>query len=455
MNIVIVGAGDIGQHVASFLSSKGNNVILVDTDLHHLEKISQNIDVGARVGSGTDWQLLEELYELTPDLLFALTNDDETNLVCCSIAKNLGYPKVVARVRSRSYLSRTRLDFGRLFCVDHFICPEQLVAQDIFNYATESGAVQVENFAHGSVQMRTLVIPETWRKGDIPLKDLNFPEDIVVGIINRKRLVGKKPRQHQEVIFPHGTDTIMAGDEVTFIGDTKAVINIHTYFGAAQKMAKSVVIIGGSLIAYFLAKDLDQRGVDIKIIDIDSGRCQWLAEQLPRCTILHNDGTDLNFLKAEHVESDDLVVACTRKDEVNIIAAMVAQEAGCENVLASITNASNVPLIEKLNISHRVSPLISATNKLFSLIRTDSVTSMVTLYDEQAEILELKVSEESRIVGIPIAHLAPSLPNDFLFAVIQNRGRVLIANGDRILSPGDTVIVISRPKHIEGLRQIF
>ncbi|MBT3393702.1 MAG: Trk system potassium transporter TrkA [Waddliaceae bacterium] len=457
MNIVIVGAGDVGSHVATFLSRKENNITVVDINAHCLEDIVQNVDVAVRVGSGTDWQILEDLKEMSPDILFALTDSDETNLITCSIAKNLGYPKTVARIRKSSYLNKARLDFGRLFCVDHFICPELLVAHDIFNYALESGTVAVENFAHGAVQMRTVKVPMTWRKGDTSLCELDLPKKLVISLIMRTTtsVTKGKERVHKELIFPHGNDHILPGDEVTIIGEVDAVAAVHTYFGIINKIATSAIIVGGSLVSFHLAKVLTKNGIAVKIIEKDFERCRSLAEQLPRCTILHHDATDYSFFRAEHVEDADLFVACTNKDEVNILAGGLAKEVGCKNVIVPISNAEHMPVVERMGLIHTVSPRISAANKIFTIIQTESVASMVSLYDDAAEVLEIKVTMDSQIVGIPISELASSLPKDFLFAVIQNRGRIIIASGDKILSPGDTVIVISSPNHVEGLQQIF
>ena len=185
MNIVIVGAGDIGRYIAAMLSKEKHNVILVDKNSKILEEVAFSLDVATRHGSGTDWQLLDDLMELSPHLLIALTNNDEANLVTCSIAKNLGYPRTVARVRDNKYLNRTRLDFGRIFDIDYFLGPELLVANDILKYLISPGSIMVENFAHGAVQMRTFAVPAKWRKYDRPLSKLHLPPGMMVGLIRR------------------------------------------------------------------------------------------------------------------------------------------------------------------------------------------------------------------------------------------------------------------------------
>lgn len=253
MNIVIVGAGGVGRYVAAMLAKEEHNVIMIDLDLKKLEKASWNIDVATRQGSGTDWQLLDDLLDLQPQFLIALTDVDETNLVACAIAKHLGYPRTIARIRDNRFLNRTRLDFANIFEVDYFIGPEILVANDILKYMISPGSLAVENFAHGAVQLRTLSIPDKWKKHSIPLSQLDFQKGVIVGLISRE-VDGVK-----QVIFPHGEDVILPGDEVTFIGETGVITEIHQYIGAPTKKIKSVVIVGGSMTGFNLAKLLEKK----------------------------------------------------------------------------------------------------------------------------------------------------------------------------------------------------
>jgi trk system potassium uptake protein TrkA len=453
MNIVIVGAGEVGRYIASILSKDKHNIILIDKDGHKLEQASWNIDVAVRQGSGTDWQLLDDLLELSPQLLIALTQDDETNLVACSIAKHLGYPRTIARVRDNRYLNRTRLDFARLFDVDYFIGPELLVANDILKFMLSPGSLAIETFAHGAVQLRTIAISSKWRKGDRPIKKLNLPEGIIIGLIRREKKEGDG--DEYEVIFPHGSDHILPGDEVTLIGETEAISKGYSFFGILQKNIESVVIVGGSLTALNLAKLLEHHKIDVRIIEKNFDKCSFLADRLPHCTILHHDATDLDFLRAEKIGRADVLAACTRSDDLNVLAALLGKEIGCENVVATLTNTSYAPLLAKLGVNYTPSPRLSAANHILSQILSGTVTSLISLYDNRAEIMEVSVSVDSKIVGIPLSELGPLLPKDFLIAMIQNRGRIMIANGDRIISPGDTVIVLTNPKHIPEIEKLF
>ncbi|MEM1283025.1 MAG: Trk system potassium transporter TrkA [Chlamydiota bacterium] len=457
MNIVIIGAGELGRYIATLLSKEEHNIILIDKDPAKIESVGQTIDVAVRCGCGTDWQLLDELFELSPDLVIAVTDDDETNLVACSIAKNLGYPHTIARIHNDIYLNRTRLDFGRIFDVDYFIGPELLVANEILKYLMTPGSLMVENFAHGAVQLRTLEVPEKWRKSHLTLSKLQLPSGIMIGLIERetKEKHGGIPTGKREVIFPHGDDVLYPKDEVTFIGERNAISEIHQYFGASYKPIRSVVVLGGTSTAVNLAKLLETRNVSVTIIEKDYDVCCYLSDKLPHCIVVNHDGTDIEFLRSEKVGMNDIFVGCTNSDETNMMSAILSKEVGCETAVVSLNNASYAPFAAQLGINHTVSPRICAANHILSQILSGTVRSLVSLYENKAEIIEINVSMESSIVGIPLSELGPLLPSDFLIAMIQNRGRIMIANGNRIISAGDTVIIITDPKHVNELEQIF
>lgn len=443
--VVIIGAGDVGSYIAELLSKAEHSVVVIDLDKKKLEELSWRIDVATRLGSGTDWQLLDELMELAPSLLLALTNDDEANFVACSIAKHLGYPLAIARVRDSRYLNRTRLDFARMFDVDHFIGPEVLVAQDMMKYMVSYGALIVENFAHGAVQLRTLILGHQWKKESKALRELDLPEGIMVGLIKRG----------DEVIFPHGDNHLQVGDEVTFIGETESMDDLNAYLSFEERSVKSVVIIGGSLVGINLARFLEKKDVAVRLIEENYEKCALLADLLTRTTIMNHDATDIDFLKEEKIGEADVVLFCTRHDEINLLGALLAKEVGAKDVVVMLCNPSYKTLVGELGINHVASPRTSAGNRILSQILSGTLNSLISLYDNRAEVIEIKVSMDASVVGIPLSELGPFLPKDFLITMIQNRGRIMVANGTRIISPGDTVIVMTDPKHISELEKIF
>lgn len=452
MNIVIVGAGALGFHCAQVLSKEENNVTILDRDALALERISRQIDVATYVGDPCDWQILEELTEFRPDCFLALTDNDQENLNACVIAKNLGYLRSVCAIRNPAYLNCSRVDFARLFYVDHFVCPDLLTMEEIYKCITRPSSIASESFAHGAVQMRTLLIPSNWRKSEKKISALNLPNGLIIGLICRK---AKSDERKKQVIFPHGDDHILCGDELTVIGEEEVLCDVHQFFGITQNVIKSALIVGGSKAACELIKRLERVGVETRLIEKDYAKCAALAEALPNSTVLHHDGSDLAFLESEKVGKAGVFVAATGNDEMNLLVSLLAKEATCSHVVSVMSDSNYIPILKKLGIYHAISPRICAVNRILSAIQQEKVASIVSLYENKAEVMEIKVSMRSKVTGIPIMELGPQLPRDFLIAVIQNRGRIMVANGNRILSPGDTVIAMTHPKHLEALKEVF
>ena len=451
MNIVIIGAGETGGYVAGLLSNDQHNVIVVDHDKKKLERLAQSADIATRWGSGSDWQLLEDLLEISPHMLVALTDHDDTNLVSCSLAKQLGYPFTIARVHEHRYFYRTQLDFRRIFDVDYFICPELLSANEILKTISSGGSLTVEYFAHGAVQLRIFKMSTRWKLANIPLCRLDLPEGVMVGLIYRK----SNQKGIKDVIIPHGPDCIAPGDEVTFIGETEAIGELPRFLGIETKKIHSVDMIGGSLTAFHLAKLLEKRRMNVRIIEKNDERALFLTEHLPHTTIIHYDGLNMDFLRDEKVDQTELVIACARSDETNLMASVIAQEVGSKKVMMILQDNEHLPLLERLGIEHVVSPVISASNKILSQIFTGRANTLTSLYEHQAEVLELIVSQHSPLAGVPLKDLAHVLPKDLLIAMIQHKGRFIVARGNKILSPGDTVIVIMDPRHLKEVEKIF
>jgi trk system potassium uptake protein TrkA len=298
--------------------------------------------------------------------------------------------------------------------------------------------------------MRTLLITHAWQKVKTPIKHLDLPKDMIIGLIRRPLSDGT-----HEIIFPHGNDLILPKDEVTCIGESDTIANIHDTFLTPHPVMRSIVILGGSQIALNLAKLLRDHPVAIRIIEKEADRCAFLADQLPHCTIICQDVSSLDFLQSEKIDMADLVLVCTPQDELNMMVCLLAKQAGSKSVAVVLSKAEYHPIAEKLGVSYAVSPRLVTANRLLSIVLSSQVTRCVSLYENKAEVVEIKISLNSKITGIPINQLGPLFPKDFLIAVIQNRGRIIIANGTRILSPGDNVIVVTAPKHMNELERLF
>lgn len=446
MNIVILGAGSIGGHLALILSQEGHNVIVIDRDPKTLERVGRLADIATKLGNGTDWQLLEELKENSPDFFIALSSDDETNLCACAIAKDLKYPKTVARIRQRSFLDHRRLDFGRIFGVDHIIGTELVVAHDLYQRILHPGNLAVENFAHGAVQMRTIVVPEHYAEAGKPLANVDLKENLLVGLIRRKE---------EGIIFPKGKDELLPGDEATIIGPSGSMDELHRIFGIHKKAPRSLVLVGATGVAIHLIELLLPHHISIKIIEQDEQKCRKIASLFPSVTILNHDGTDLEFLKEERVYASDAFIACTHSHETNILAALVGKQAGCKEVMALVSDENVVPLLEQYQISYALSERASITQRIQVILHKDTFISLASLYENQAKIMEVKVSAESELVKRPLSALGTILPKNFLIAMIENQNGITIPKGDNKLQAGDTAIVICGPESVEDVEKML
>lgn len=445
-NIVILGAGKIGSYVASTLSQEEHNVILIDRDEKALDHVERESDV-ARLQAPISAKLLEEALEQKPDLFFAATGHDETNLTFCSIAKNLGIAKTVCRVQTREYLNHSKLDFRRLFHVDYFLGPEILAAQDLCKILVHSKDLAVEHFAHGSIQMRTIQIPDLWDKGGLPISQLELPEELIAGLIRRKGESG------DTVIIPRGADHILPGDQVTIVGETKVMHRLHDLFQSPKTETHSVVIVGGSPMALHLAHYLCQHKIHVRIIEKNIHRCEELAKVLPGATIINRDGRDPQLFRSERIQDADALVACTHFDEKNLMIGALAKEIGCPKSIAMITNGNIAPILEKLGLIPALSPRVGVANRILSILDEGTTLTVASLSCDAAKIVEMKVAPTSKAVGIPLADL--DLPKGLLIAVIESRGKVVIGKGSRVLCPEDIVIAICHPVQIPKLQQLF
>ena len=447
MNIVILGAGKTGTFVASVLSQKQHNVILVDENAAALEKAGREMDVATVFGKAPNQKLFADLMEQKPDVFFAATGSDETNLVSCSFAKHLGFAKTIARVKSSDYLEQGSLNFGQMFCIDHFIGAEALAAQDLFKVLVHTGDLALEHFAHGAVQMNTILIPEKWKQESLTIQELNLPKELIIALIHRTK------EAKAEDIIPHGDDKIFEGDEVTLIGEAKVMNRLHEIFEIEEKKVRSIILVGGSSIALHLASFLLRQKIQVRIIESELSRCDELADLLPQATIINRDGRDSSLLVAERVKDADALVACLEDEGTNFLIASLAKKLGCSKTVALISDPALSPLLEELGVTPALSAKANLTNKILAAVDQETLLSITSLPHSENKIAELKVAAKAKIVGAPLSQL--KLPKNLLIAVIERQGKVSIGRGNSALAAGDIAIAICQPEQIEHLQTQF
>lgn len=444
MNIVIIGAGDVGKHLAALLSHRVYNVTLVDINHAKLAEAAELFDIGIRHGSGTNPALLESLF--SPEaVLLSVTDNDEVNLVACSLAKKIGFTQTIARMRKLHYAQYEQINCGALFGVDHFIYPEQVAAYDILHKAMYPDSLSVESFAGGDIQMFTLKVPESWEHIDIPLSRIQLPKDAIIGLIERER---------GEIKFPHGDDCIYPGDEITIIGSRKTILESAMYFGVSQKALKYAVIAGGSILAMHIAQLLIDKGIFVKIIEGDSARCREIAEQIPGAMVLHHSPDDTHYFIEERLAEADIFIAAADNDATNILTAIIAKEFDVPQVAVFLIHHPHKEMLKKMKIYLTTSAKRCAANQIFSVLGTKVVTSISSLHP-QAHIVELKIREGSPLDSKNLQELSSTIPADILVAMVRHQGATIVAKGNTVLHSGDSIILISHPRHIPTLQNLF
>ncbi len=449
MRIAIIGAGSIGSFLARHLAEQKHDVFLIDTDPKVLQKTARTADVATRLGSGSDWRMLQELALGGCELLLAVTDSDETNFFACRVGKQLGFKRTAARVRQAHLLDRRQVDCAELFGIDHFIGSDLLTAQEIVRRVLYPGTFEVHNFVHGAVQMQTVRMVEGLPFLGRKISSIDLGRDLLIAIIRRRR------GGEELILFPKGQDEIMAGDEVTFVGSASSLSSYAGWLGTPHKRVEAVALTGAGTTSIQVAELLLERGIRVRFFEPDEERCIKIAEKLPEAVVLNIDPTDLASLEAEKLDSVDLFVACGPSTESNLFLAVLAKKAGAREVVSLISDASYAPLLSSLAIPYAVSERQSLLSRIDSILHAETVLSIASFYDGKAQIMEVKISNDSPLIGIPLMELTHLFPKKFLIAVIENRGRVLIARGSSVLSPGDIAIVVLAPQHIEKLKELF
>lgn len=449
MDYVIAGAGEVGTYLATLLSTSEHNVVVIDTARSQLDKISQDLDISTIEASATDLNTLRQLTEMKPEIFLAVTNDDMANLVACNMAKSLGYPKTFARVQNPQFLRHDILDFNTLFMADHILCPEWSAAQALLSLAQSEGDYECESFADGAIQMRKIRLGSHWKKSGIPIKELGIPSCLKIALIKRFSSLGST------IIFPHGDDSLMAQDELTILGQTEHIREVKNYFGLQVATKESILVTGNSLIAAYFCYLLESAPEIYKVTWIGSDRVlldHW-SKKLKQTQILYTPQITPVFLKEHHANTFDMMVAASNDENSNMIQCSIARELGVMTTAAILNRPDMAEIASSMGIQITICPNDHLASQIVKMAAGAKISSIASVYSHKAEVMELKISMNSSLTGLPLHLLSNQLPRDFLIGIVQHKGRTFLANGNTVLTPGDLVIAVSHPRHLDWIQK--
>ncbi len=452
MKILILGAGQVGSTVAESLVSEANDITVIDSDAAKLALLQERLDLRTLVGNASNPSVLEQAGIADTDMLLAVTQSDEVNMVACKLAASLyNTPTRIARIRSTDYLSRPELFNKNNFCVDFSICPEQILTDYISKLIEFPEALQVLQFAEGRA---SLVAVRAFKGGPLVGKPLSFLHTHMPHVDARVAAIFRK----DSPLIPEGDTVIEEGDEIFFIAASKNIRDVLKEMRRMDKPAKRVMIVGGGNIGRRLARALEQ-DYQVKLIEFNKKVCSKLAGELAKTLVLNGDGTDEKLLQQENVGEVDVFCALTNDDENNIMSSLLAKQAGARKVIALINRSAYVDLVQGGKIDIALSPAQVTIGSLLAYVRQGDVAAVHSLRRGAAEALELVAHgdrKSSRIVGRRIDEI--DLPKGATIGAVVRGDEVIMGHHDTRIEADDHVIVFvinkAMVKKVEKLFQV-
>jgi trk system potassium uptake protein TrkA len=446
MRAVIVGAGQVGFHLAERLSQENQDVVLIEEDPERADYTGDHLDILTITGNGASLGILEKAGVRDADILMAVTSQDEVNLISCLAATRLGVPYTVARVSNPEYHGSGSVLSREEMGIDLMINPERESAREVYDLLQSSAATDVATFAQGRVQMVGVTVLEGAPVAGRTLADLDRERP------NRRQVVVAIIR-NGETIIPHGSSTIEAHDQVYILTPTADASSIPLLTGHEPLALRRVMIAGGSSEGLFLAQLLERVGVECTILDHDRRRCLELAEALPKSLVLHADATDLELLEMEGVGGIDGFVAATNHDEVNLLSSLLAKSTGAQKVISLIHRFEYLHLVPRVGLDAAVSPRMSTVNAILRYVRRGRVMTVATLKGIDAEAIEFRTGPRSAVVDKPIRSVG--FPEGSVVGTIMRGNEIVVPRGDTEIEPEDEVIMFTLPDAIGEVERLF
>ena len=450
MKIIILGAGQVGGSLAEHLASEANDITVVDTDGERLRDLGDRLDIRTIQGKGSYPTVLRQAGADDAEMLVAVTNSDETNMIACQVAYTLfNTPTKIARVREAAYLTRGGLFGNEAIPVDVLISPEQVVTNYIRRLIEYPGALQVLDFADGKAQ---LVGVRAYHGGPLVGQQLKQIRAHMPTIDTRVAAVYR--RDH--AIIPQGDTVIEADDEVFFIAARSHIRAVMSELQRIEDSYRRVVIAGGGHIGERLAEAIESR-YQVKIIEMSAARCRHLSDTLESTIVLQGSASDRDLLVEENIADADLFLALTNDDEANIMSSLLAKRLGARKVMSLINNPAYVDLIQGGEIDIAISPQLATIGSLLTHVRRGDIVAVHSLRRGAAEAIEAIAhgdARSSKVVGSKVADVP--LPPGTTIGAIVRADEVLIAHGDTLIESGDHVLLfLVDKKHIRDVERLF
>jgi len=450
LKILILGAGQVGSTVAESLVGEANDITVVDSDGAKLAALQERLDLRTLTGNASHPGVLERAGIADTDMLLAVTQSDEVNMVACKIAASLyNTPTRIARIHSADFLARPELFNRDNFCVDFSICPEQILTDYISKLVEFPEALQVLRFAQGKV---SLVAVRAFQGGPLVGHPLSLLHEHMPNIDARVAAIFRK----DSPLMPQGNTVVEEGDEVFFIAATESIRSVLGEMRRMDQPTKRVMIVGGGNIGRRLARALEQ-DYQVKLIEFNKHASEKLAGELTNTLVLHGDGTDEQLMQQENIGEVDVFCALTNDDENNIMSSLLAKQGGARKVIALINRSAYVDLVQGGKIDIALSPAHVTIGSLLAYVRLGDVAAVHSLRRGAAEALELVAHgdrKSSKVVGRRIEEIA--LPTGTTIGALVRGEQVIMGHHDVVVEAEDHVIVfVVNKKMVSRVERLF
>lgn len=448
MRVIIVGAGEVGLHVAQVLSREHHEVSLIEIREEVGRRVGMALDVQVKIGNGADPRILEEAGIAQADMLLALTGRDEVNILSCMVASSLTrLPMKAARVRDQAYEAALEQLKAEPFGIDLCLHPEREAAKMALQLMEIPSGREVAEFAEGKV-----LLVSTNMESNSPFVNRRL-RDVQAGVAPGGKILIAALRRGNSLIIPHGGDLVLEGDQVFIMAERERVLEALRSLGKETQVPQRIILYGASKIAQYLAHILDQRPFSVKLICSDQMLCNRLLSQFKRVAVLCGEGTDQDLLLEFNVQDADFFVSASEDEEENILASLLAKRLGARRTMALVSRLSYISLVSTIGVDVVLSPQMAAVDRVLRHVRKGEVLRVATLGEESAEAIEAVVGNCSELLAGPLKEL--SFPKDAIIgAIVRRDGGIVIPHGESIVQPGDRVIIFAKRgavPHVERL----
>ncbi|MDR1765202.1 MAG: Trk system potassium transporter TrkA [Lachnospiraceae bacterium] len=450
MKIIIVGCGKVGMTLAAELNKDGHDITVIDKNPYAVTATTNNVDVLGLVGNGAVYNVQIEAGVAGADLLIACTDSDELNMLCCLIAKKAGDARTIARIRDPEYSSEIRYIRDELN-LSMAINPEQAAAGEIAQLLRFPSAIKIDTFTRGRVEIMKFIVPE----GSV-LNDMRVQE--VFSRLGRKVLICALERG-EDVLIPSGPTFMRAGDKLSVLAQPGESMEFFRQVGIENNAVKTVLMVGGGKITYYLAKMLEETHIKIKIIEENADRCNFLSDALPKAMIIHGDGSSQELLLEEGIRQVEAFAALTGFDEENIMLSLYAATQSKAKLITKVNRIAFDNVVNALKLGSVIHPKRICADMILQYVRAmqnasgSNVKTLYKLTDNGGEALEFNVGKDFPGAGIPLEKLR--LKNNLLVASINRKGKIITPSGKDTIEEGDTAIIVTTNAGLLDLKDIL